>query len=240
MADYEGFRVGGVTFPLTPPTVSLLLTCDPAIYWALEFYGAVITHHVGAVLLSEAAGCGAPVAQAVATRIPYDPGPHLFTRPEIRFPLLAVYRQVTRYSDRTVTWTHEESEWGIAYVLPVLAPAQADRLLPILRAVAQVVHQATDRSFDPAYGAATPVWDHAHGGVESIGLIESSYGTFDDSRGLPIHAWFGKALVRERTMPLAGTLPALDGADTSISTNDGADEADVVALNTEHFPPVAG
>lgn len=233
-----------MTYPLATPTPSLLLTCDPAIYWALEFYSAVLVHHVGPALVAAAASCGAPITSAVASRIHYDPGPHLLMRPENRFPLLAVYRSATRYTDRTVTWSQEESDWGIAYVLPALAPAQADRILPILRAVATTIQQTTDRGLDPAFlvdDEPPVVWDAAHGGVSKIDLVEGSYGTFDDSRGLPFHAWFGKARVTERVMPLPGSYAPFQGADAGISSvNANEDEVVVVELKSDLTPPAAG
>jgi hypothetical protein len=185
MAEAQNFYYGGATFPLTSSTTrSLLRDADPAVYYALEFYAQVITTHLGTRLLAEATAAGATkITAAVAETLPIDPEQYL-TEEHVRFPLLTLHREGTtyRYVNRRRAALHKLK---LAYVLPPLKPAQAERLIPILHAVGLLIDQKSAQGKDPAYTPTTPagtagefVWSYARAGVKKVDVKESAVGAF--------------------------------------------------------------
>jgi len=182
LADYESFVHGAVTLPLPAQGLglgsagaTLLRDADPAIYYLLEFYAAVITKHVGPRLLSEAAACGADdIEVAVAESIPLNPEVFL-TEEHIRFPMLCASRTGTKYmyvgQRKQAVDTIE-----VSYVLPALTGGLAERLVPILYAVAACLDNRTERGMDPAYAEGARVWEIA--GVARAEITSASYGGY--------------------------------------------------------------
>ena len=92
MADFGTFQYGGTAYPLTASTAnSLLRDADPSLYYALDYFAAMITQHVGARLIAESAGFSSPITAAVVQVAPMDPAPYLLQQ-QFKFPLLSVSR----------------------------------------------------------------------------------------------------------------------------------------------------
>ena len=200
MADFGTFNYGGTAYPLTASTAnSLLRDADPSLYYALDYFAAMITRHVGARLIAETAGFSSPITAAVVQVAPMDPAPYLLQQ-QFQFPLLVAYRVKETYGRRTVTWQEDVSEWQVAYILPPLTQGQAERIKPILRSVAITIRDRIENQFDPSYSAGLQVWKAA--GLEQIDLTEGTYGAYQaiDST-LYFPSWTGKLVVKERQKP---------------------------------------
>lgn len=232
MAENDAFKVGAVNYPLTAATTnSLLRDADPAIYWTLEFYKSVINTYVRPRLLAEVALLqGVPITTGVLHTCHFDPGPALLEHPENLFPLLAAYRSSTVFNQVTLTWDHGESEWEIAYVLPALHWPARRKLLPVLKAVNDVILDRTRQGWDTAYASGAQVLASAsYANLETIDLMRSRYGRYEDGEGLYYEALICTMRVRERVMPPAdGTFADLGDVDTNL---DNAQTGEVTVSN---------
>jgi hypothetical protein len=182
-----------VTFPLPAQGAgigasgsSLLRDADPAIFYALEFYAAILRRHVGPRLLAEAGAVGASeITEAVAETIPLNPEVFL-TEHQVGFPLLCAYRKASSFKyigqRKCAVDTIE-----VAYVLPPLTGGYAERLTPVLYAVAACIDNRTERGMDPAYtpsggDAGGLVWTLA--GVSRAEVKAVSYGGYSPTEKL--------------------------------------------------------
>jgi hypothetical protein len=242
LADYDAFKFGGVSYPLTASTSNTLLRdADPSLYWALQYWSNILQTYIGARLTAQAALPKVNLTlAAVRSTAHYDPGPFLLEHPENTFPILAAYRMRTRITERTVTWLHEESEWGVQYILPCLNWIQSKELLPILHAAGHVLVNRTEQGFDPGYTSGAKVWSSTHAGLESIAFTEYSFGRHEDANGLYYHAFMGQCLVKERVSPAAGDLEALAGIDVNEQIKDVTTMDAVVEFDTDVEPPEPG
>lgn len=245
MAEAQNFYYGGATFPLTSSTArSLLRDADPAIYYALEFYASVISSHIGARLLTEAAAVGATqIMSAVAETLPIDPEQFL-TEDHFRFPLLTLNRKSTtyRYVNRRRAALHKVE---FAYVLPPLRAAEAERLIPILHAVGLLIDQKSTQGKDPGYTPTAPtgtagefVWSGTRACVKRVEVKDSSIGAFAASSDL-----FFPAIVMAIEMDEMGDVDdgaygVFQGADVEIDNraSDGTTLEAVDDFNT-YGPP---
>lgn len=203
------FNYGGITFPLTTSgSNTLLQDADPAIFYALDFCSTMLATYIEDRLVIEAAVAGvSSIAAAVASAIPYDPAPRLAEQ-QFKFPLLAIYRIRNSYVWKTMGYSHEDSIWGITYILPPLKDAQAERLLPILHTVPIVLLNRMDNGHDPSYSSDAQVWDANHAGIDRMiiaGSAKGSFGAYPGANNLLFPAWTGEIGVRERLMPSTGT-----------------------------------
>lgn len=201
MADYDSFQHGAVVFPLAPmaPSGSLLRDADPALFFAADFFAWCITHYVGPRLLAQAQAARAPIQQAVAMRVPYDPEPYLHDA-ALQFPLFAIYRKSEELENRTVVWRHAVATVEMAYVLPALTAGQGISILPMLHAVTSVLDARVEQGFDPSYAPpggvlGDVVWSARFAGLERVELVSASYGNYLASR-----AEGGKALTLPAVM----------------------------------------
>lgn len=190
MADYGSFTYGTVKFPiplmgsgLGGAGASFLRDADPALFYLLEFCASVIATHIEARFLEEVAAVGADgkIAAAVSEILPLDPSPYL-TENMFKFPLLCAYRKGTR-----AQWVGPRKfavdEVELSYVLPPLEPGEAERLVPVLKAIHRLLDNRIDMGFDPEYApttpalpAGTPFWQPA--GLASSGVTGASYGAY--------------------------------------------------------------
>jgi hypothetical protein len=243
--DYDRFRFGAVNYPLPSSTANTLARdADPAIYWATQFFASVLRTYVGARIIAQATAAGAAIPDAVVTTWNVDPGPYLLDNIRRRFPLLALYRKDSQFNERTAVWEHEMARWECAYVLPPLNWDQAEKLVPILTAVARVLGHATRQGWDPAFMSGAKVWTPAFAGIETIGVTSGRYGRYTDAQGLIYHGWIGvidaKEIVRAYT---PDPFQALAGVDFHEDLMDGATNTtvtDEVVVDTSITPPPEG
>lgn len=245
MADYDTFKHGGVTFPLTAATTnSLLRDADPAIFFVLEFYKNQLETHLGSRWTAEAALTSLSGTSIVAYTLPYDPAPYL-NEQQIKFPLLAAFRAATNFGDRTVVWRNDTCTVQVAFVLPPLDAGQAERLLPILNAVKAVLDHQTEQGFYSTYTpsgstAGANVW--ALSGVEKIELISATFGSYETTAGLNFPSIVCQLQIKERVMPVTGAFGDFVAANVDIDLDnaEGDEIADFVSIETNVVPPEEG
>lgn len=235
-----------MTYPLqTNGSNTLLRDADPAIFYALEFYKQCIETHVGDRLLQEASEAGADmIAAAVAETLPLNPEPFL-TEEHIKFPLLAVYRKSSTFryvGQRKLS----VDEMDIAYVLPPMEAGEAERLLPILKAVMAVIDSRTEQGFDPAYTPTTPtgtagevVWKADRAGLARVEVTGVSYGGYTPTPDLYFPAVVLSAKYEERHDYVMSELQVTTGVDATLDLKDptdGTTVSDVVQAATQPAP----
>lgn len=195
--DYASFGYGGADYPLTESTANTLLKdVDPAVYYALAYFQSVITTYLNDRILAVAAQTPEiPITAAVAHVVPFDPVPFLQEQ-HFRFPLLAVYRTKSEYTERSVTYPHRIGEWNVDYILPPMSAGQLERIGPILKGVADVVHNRIENMFDPSYEDGLKVWETAK--LQSIELLSDNFGQWSNGSNLWFPSWAAKLRVKER------------------------------------------
>lgn len=202
MADEaHGFSRSGVSFPLTSSTSnSLLQDADPALFYLLEYLSWIVTNDVGDRLEAEATVCGAPITNAVEYTLPYEPS-HYLASQQVKFPLIAVWRDEEQFFDRTRTYRAANVTLHAVYVLPVLSAGQAEQLLPILSAIGKAwsdrVNQGSDPEFTPT-GQTQGSSPFAAGGVEKIDVTAGRYVVWNDGGDLTFHAYMADIEMTER------------------------------------------
>lgn len=239
------FAYGGISFPLTSSLAQpLLQDADPALFVLLDFAATMIRTYVGGRLVAEAAqaSCTAPVAAAVETTLPYEPGPFLMAE-QIKLPALFIHRQRGTNDYHSITRSQETTTLECVYVLPALSPAQAERLLPIRWAVKAVLADRIERGQDDTYtppvsGAVlgARVWPHA--GIKEIKVTECSYGGMTGAGELYLPALTLTLVVKELHTPVSGT--PIEGFDASIAIRapDGTTTPDVATIDSNtNVPP---
>jgi hypothetical protein len=240
MSDYESFKHGGVDYPLTAATAnSLLRDADPALYYALEYLAGVLQIDIGARLTAQAALEGLVLSAAVKQKIHLEPSPFIYAD-QLTFPTLAIYRKNETYSEKSISFDLDVSEWEFAYVLPPLTPRQQQQLQPILRAAAVSIRHAVEQGYHPLYNSGQKVWTDA--GISAIKVVGVRYGGYEPitDGGGTYRALVGSMQVMERSMPrpasfaeLAGVDGAIDNVDPTDAENPVADVAQFDADTTE-------
>ncbi len=254
MSDFQSFKHGGVTFPLPLEDdglggtgASLLRDCDPAVFFALEYYASVITTHAGARLVADAAAAGQEkIVSAVAETLPCNPENWL-TSEHIRFPLLSLYRKSStfRIIGQRKFSTHVLE---LAYVLPPMTAAEAERLLPILHAVEVLLDNRTEQGFDPSYTPSTPAgtagespWGASRAGVAKVGITASTTGAYTPTADLFFPAVVMTLEMEERSEAVTSELGAFTGADIHEDLTPADDTAitDFVQIDVNPIPVIA-
>lgn len=243
--DGRKFKSGAVTQPLaTGSPNSLLSRADPAIYWALLFYTHVLERYVQPVMVEALIAAGAKQAgqRIVSTAIGYDPNPDLFTQPENRYPLLALYRVSEQYRDRTVVWPHTEAVWRLDYILPEMTVQQWEKISPLIPLIRECLVNRTNRGADGTFEDDAHIWGEDYAGLESIGILDSEWAAYEnDVNGLVRRAWRARIAVNERTGKPASLFETFLGADADLDLADPATDttySDLVEVNTTQAPTV--
>lgn len=224
MTDYGKFKYGGVTYPIPTDGTGLggagatfLRDADPALFYLIEFSKSILDTYIGPRLLQEATriGFGDKVTVAVAEWMPMDPEPYLLEA-QVRFPLLAAYRKNSKFEyvgrDRNIV-----DEVEIIYVLPPMAVAEAQNLLPVLNAALRALDNRYEQGFDPNYTptmptgiAGEPFWTRA--GLTGVQLKSASFGSYMSDAELYFPAVIMTAELYERSSKLPQDLELWDGA----------------------------
>lgn len=155
--DGRNFQIAGALQPFNDDTTPLLQKADPVLFYALDFWTYIIRTYPGPALVAAAsvgAGlkdmAGNPITNAVAQAYPDDPVPYLQST-YLRFPVLGVYRKESEYRKHSAIYYNDYCSFDLIYILPPLDAAQAEGILPILRAVETAVKEKTVQSLDPGY-----------------------------------------------------------------------------------------
>lgn len=245
MTDYASVRAGGASYPLSSAiTNALLKDADPVVYYALDFFKSVLETNLGARIAAEATAAGvSAISAAVASTLPTDPAPFLLGE-EFQFPLLAIHRKETTISEHTICYTRAVCDAQVFYVLPPVTAGQAERLMPTLKAVRDILWLRTELGFDPAYtppgaAAGASVWTLS--GLDRILFTGDQYGAFDPGGEMFFPTWMGKLRIVERSSAVAADYEAYAGADVAldfVDPGDGTTLSDVVNIATKLAPTV--
>lgn len=246
MTDYAGFQHGGATFPVTASLAnSMLRDVDPAVYFALDFYKAMIETHIGTRLLAEATAISAThITVAVAQTLPFDPVAYLLDQ-HIKFPLLSMSRKSGEWrmvgQRRAITERIE-----LTYTLPPLDPAEAERLTPALKAVVAIIDARTEQGFDPTYtppggSAGDVVWSAPYAGLMKVEVKRVEYGGYQIASDQFFPAIVIQLEMTERTDTVAADFVYLDRASLNIDQveEDGTSIADVVQTEMNQAPTIS-
>lgn len=244
MASEESvFRHGAAVFP--PPsalTNSLLRDVDPGVFYVLAFYESVLNTYLGTRFAAQALAAGvtsngAAITTTVAYTLPDNPTDYL-TEHQVKFPLLAVYRVRSTRRDRTVTWRQNVGQWKVAYVLPPLTAGQREQLIPILRAVENVLDNRTELGYDAAYLSGAKILASSYANLETIEVKDAEYTAWEAGRDLVFPAIVLTLEVKERGAPISDAYDPLGDVDTNLD-NAGTGEttmSDVVQTRTDTSP----
>jgi hypothetical protein len=251
MSDYGSIKAGEVVYPL--PTAngigglgaSLLRDADPSIYFTLEFFTAVLQRHVGPRLMTEAIAAGATMIQgAVGDVIPFDPEPYLLER-HTNFPLLAAVRKSVKFED-IGGQSHSVSDVEVVYTLPPLQAGEAERLIPILKMVVDVLHQRTAQGMDPAYRPTGGTLGQSAWNIAGVAVAEvrgASIGSLEASDEVFFPSVVVQLELKERTAAHLGDFEDWNGANVheDIASPDGIEPtyADLVEVSVNPAPTLA-
>lgn len=221
MSEGGAFAQGSAQFPLTSDvTNTLLRDADPALYYTIEYFKSVLTTYLNDRFVQEITRASVTtMSSIVQTTTHFDPALYL---PQFlqSFPLLAVFRQSSKYSRKTHSWMHIDSQWAVYLILaPLKQWVQPQALHPIFHAAESVLVDRIENMFDPSFTGGAEVWKLA--GVEEISLTDSKFGMytgFKDSQ-LSFPSWMGTLSVKERQMPVLSQYQALTGLDTQIDAD---------------------
>lgn len=241
MTDYASFKRGAVTFPLaTGQATSALRRADPFLFYALEFFGAVIEQHIEDALLEVAPSF---VTAAVAYKVPIDPVPFL-TMQHFRYPLLAVYRRRSVTNERTVQWRHGTCTFEALYLFPPLTPGDAEQVVPFLNAVAIALDERASHGSDPSYtptggSVGQSPWELAN--LEKCEVTGAEWGLF---AGHTDQVFYGVKLtgtVKERDDFVSSDFETFAGANVDVDhvESDGSSIESLVEANTQQAPTLA-
>lgn len=183
MSDYGQFKLGNAIYPLDPASSnSLLQDVNAPLYYALDYFSAMIRQHLGARWDVAVLAAGLPEydGYVVRTALPYDPTPELITS-QVKLPLLAVWEDEGTEEQKTLSWYHTVSTWKATYVLPPMTAAQKELLHPFLKAAKNTIADRTIQGHDPSYLNNLVVWDVDVSGVEKIRLTKFKISDFQPS-----------------------------------------------------------
>lgn len=254
MTDFQGFKHGGVTFPLPAQgsglggeAGTLLRDADPVIFYMLEFLASCLETHIGARLIQEVRGAGMTdaIASAVAMQVPMNPEGYL-QESHFRFPLLAIWRERGAYEymgQRKI----EVQQLNCAFILPPMQPDQAEALLPILKAAAAVIDNRTEQGFDPSYTPSLPtgtagevVWGASRAGLARVEVKSNEFGAYPGIQELEFPSVVLRIEVKERSEGLVDELEEMTGVniDTDVQTPDPEEDQSVIedVIQTATYP----
>lgn len=215
--DYSSFQVGGVVEPIPVSTGhSLLRDADPALFFALDFWAYCIRKYVGDRLMQAVTAAGMiegkrsdPIRSAVQQIYPWAPDLE-FTSNQFNFPLLAAYRKTSTYKRKTASWENDRCSFDLFYAFPPLTAGQNEAVLPILRAVEDVVRKKTTQGWDPGYtppggNLGDQPWGLKFASVEEVGFERGHQGTLPGTGSLkfPFLLMEGYFIERDMYLPAA-------------------------------------
>lgn len=246
MTEQSSFVIGGVTFPLATSTGnSALKDADPALYYTIDYFASVLQTYLGARLVAEASALGLStgpnaITQAVGYSLPYDPVTVLQEQQISHWPLLAVFREKSKFKWKSMAYQSTQGTWKVLYVLPPLSGGQREKLGPILSAVPKILMDRIENMFDPGYQSGLEIWKAA--GLEEITLTDDAMGSFEiPQSSIVFPAWSATLYVAERSgkLPSTATGGKYLGTDVEIDTAGSAAPLDTVDVQANSNTPTS-
>lgn len=248
MGDFDTFKYGNASYPLDDAsTNSLLRDADPALFYLLDFLSFSLTTHLEDRLLAEVAAVDqVNVAAAVASSVPFDPGPFL-KQVQFKFPLLAAYRKSSTFQETSNAKERETSTIDVLYILPPMPADGMERIYPVINAAKAVIKNAIETGIHSAYIApdeavaiTVSVWSETYANITEIKAKTAAFGAFENTEGLFFPALSMAIELREESAIDESDLEVFAGATIheDLTDNEGGTViADVVVVQTNHPDP---
>lgn len=251
MTAYSSFQVAGDIQPASLDSGdSALFDCDKPLFFFLSFARWLIRNYPGPRILQIAqqttikGSNGQILGDSVPQSYSTDIGPYMQSD-QLAFPLLACWRKESTYKQKTAAWEEDRCTFDLIYVLPTLDSAQADVLLPMMRAVEQVIRYKLTQSFDPGYTppggtAGQSPWDLPFAAIDEIGLERGRHGYLEGAQGLFFPALRISGYWLERDNYYQPGVPKLAGADITgdLVAPDGTRIDPFVQASTQQAPSI--
>lgn len=233
---------GAVHYPLPAATTNTLLRdADPTIYFLLHYFTWCINHYVGSRLVAQAQLAEFPeIDSAVRSTSSLNPAPYL-AESGFQFPLLALYRTQSVFTERTMVRRQDASTLVLAYVLPPLTASQAEQLVPILNAVKglldRVAISGRDDAYTPPDGAAgESIFSPDYAGLTQVMCSQASFGAFGGTGDLHFPAiTMTVNAIESASVDLSG-LPPFTGATANIALQDSNGTTPNAAVSKTDLP----
>lgn len=246
MSDYSAFKWGAVQYPLPASGsgiggtgASLLRDADPALFFVLEYYKAVLETHLSTRFMAEVAAANAnSIASIVNQTLPFNPEPYL-TEDHVGFPLLAAYRKSSKPQDIGGQKLGVD-EIEVVWVMPPLRPGEAERLMPIQKAVAAVIDNRTEQGMDPAYtpnGGTLGQSPWALAGLTSAEVKSVEYGFYAATESMFFPSVLMKVELKERSDVAVATFDVFSGIDANIDVANEAEPTVQDFVQVAVYPP---
>jgi hypothetical protein len=210
------FKYGHVQYPLhsTDGTGSLLAVCDPVVATLLDYFAYRITTYVGDALVAASDGTQAPIVNAVETKLPIDPIA-IAKADQFKFPLLAVWRKRSDFSDHSINWRQNVARLGIAYILPPMTAGQSIRLWSVLTAVSDIVDHSIKVGHDAGFNNDQTVF--FDNDVARARLMTGEHVRIPFGDTMDFQAWLGEMELTETVRPSTEGLSLYTGSDIVIT-----------------------
>lgn len=221
MADYGQFEIGNVDYPLNV-SGSVLQAINPPLYYALDYFVAMLQQHLGTAWdgYATVAGLADLDGYIVRTALPYDPTPDLLTQ-QVQLPLFALWEDEGIIEGKSLTWFHSVTSWKAVFVLPPLTSAQKEILHPFLKGAVNVLYDRTIQGHDPSYMNNLVLWDKDVSGIEKIRLTKFRFDNFS----IPSSNQFMPTVIMNFDVSIrqdsnSSFFQSLGGVDTTIQVED--------------------
>jgi hypothetical protein len=249
---YAQQKVGGVLTPLsTSGTNSLLQDADPVLFYGLDFWASMIRLYEGDRFAQAVATAGiksvdgSVMQDAVGQTYPWPPELEKEAT-QFRFPLLAGYWKDAKSRWISASYEDDRTTFDLLYILPPLSATQAEKILPLFKAIYGTLRKATTMGFDPNYyppggTAGQQPWALVYAGVEEIGLEQAHYGTWNIGGNLkfPFLHIEGFAIERDNYVPSTYQLAGVD-TEVDLIASDGTIVANLMNTSTQQAPTITG
>lgn len=232
MTDPRTMQYGDVVLPPTPddPVDGLVESCDPV----LAGLTTALSEHLNRVLNPAWSSAALQLSSTVVAQTHHrEPGKDL-AHLTWRWPVLAMWRESEKWTQRTLAYDSCEGVIRAAYILPPLTVEAFERLAHIRHAVVATIRAFLENHGDPSYNAGVDVL--ADLGIEWIWLTDAEYGSYQTDTGTALEhpAVRIKFDLRERQMPYVNGLPAMTSVRSDIESADESTSSDVV--ETDYDP----
>ena len=219
---------GGVVFPLSAES-NLHEAADPFSYHALRYFKTCLNHYLGAAYRTALPGQSRASSgdEACAETTHLDPVIWL-SRRTWRFPLLAIYPQSGGEAGGPIEHPHLQTRYRLAYVLPPVDTAGAEKLTPILAAARKLITVLLYTQGDPAFDGETGVLGNA--GITECAAGNWEVGTLVLEQKSEFPTLFIDLNVTERMVFYGTDLPDLERVVGSVDLEDADTDTTVSDL----------
>lgn len=229
--------VGGISFPLAPPSGAgdLAASCDPVATHLIPYYRALIRFYCSAAFAAATASPPeATVYPNACEATAAAPAELCLTDEALQLPLLTLHPLRARDAGQQTTGTvSDRIEYRLEYVLPRLTYEQERRVRPMLLAVRALLLGATYHDGDANVPGSALALKNA--GVDELEFGDADFSDFQNAkRRLPMLAMSLFVKVSTREDPNAGA--ALASVLAAVDAGSDADGLLPNLVEVQHTP----